>query len=70
MLIAEYGEDPELLNAMRESMKQMKVDAIVSIKLAPEPASDVDPNLVCGIKLRCPDGSEINRNFHRETATI
>ena len=48
----------------------MKVDAIVSIKLAPEPASDVDPNLVCGIKLRCPDGSEINRNFLRETATI
>jgi len=25
---------------------------------------------VCQIKLRCPDGSEISRNWHRDTATI
>ena len=55
---------------MRLSLQEEKVNSLKQLELPAEPSSDVDPSLICGIKIRCPDGSALNRNFHRDTATI
>ena len=52
--MAEYGDDPELIEAILAS-KQAEVAA--SITVPEEPPADLDENLVCTIRLRCPDGS-------------
>jgi len=62
-MMAQYGDDPELLAAIQASMTP-------TVVCTAEPAADCDPALVCEVQLRCPDGSTLRRRFHREKDTL
>lgn len=45
-LMVQYENDPELLAALLQSMRDAKIDCIV---VAEEPGMDVDASLVCTV---------------------
>jgi hypothetical protein len=45
-LMAAYGDDPEMFQAMLESMRQAKID---SLQIMPEPPADADAAAVCTV---------------------
>lgn len=55
-LIAQYGDDPELLMAIKASMQE---EAMKVLQVADEPPADADPATVVTIQARCPDGTKI-----------
>ena len=52
-LMAQYGDDPELLAAIKASMNEAQMNEMV---IPDEPGTDVDPALICLIRFRAPDG--------------
>ena len=66
-LVAQYGADPELIEALKISMQEEESKQMI---IAPEPAKDVDPEKIVTIQLRCPDGSRLMRRFMKETTTV
>ena len=63
-LMASYQDDPELLAAIMQSRRDAEIGAL---EVPQEPAADADPNTVCTLQIRCPDGSRLMRRFTRAT---
>mmetsp|Transcript_19597 Transcript_19597/g.30185 ORF Transcript_19597/g.30185 Transcript_19597/m.30185 type:complete len:121 (-) Transcript_19597:26-388(-) len=61
-LAAEYGDDPEMIQAIIASMKESEAE---NISVPDEPAADADPASVVNLQLRLPDGSKLQRKFLR-----
>ncbi len=67
ILIAQYGEDPELLMAIKASMQEEQMKAL---SIPDEPPADADPAMVVVIQARCPDGSKLQRRFAKDTTRV
>lgn len=61
-LIAQYGDDPELLAALKASMNEAQLASYV---IPDEPPADAEPSLVTLIRLRGPNGENYSRRFLR-----
>lgn len=61
-MLAAYGDDPELLAAIRESMQ---IAQKVSLEVPEEPSENDDPASFVVIQLRLPDGANLKRRFVR-----
>lgn len=59
-LAAEYGDDPEMIAGIIESMK---MDQVSKLEVPVEPSSDAEG--VVNLQLRLPDGSKLTRRFLR-----
>ena len=57
-LAAQYGDDPELIAAIKSSMQEEESKQMI---VPAEPAKDVED--VVTIQMRCPDGSRLMRRF-------
>ena len=63
-LMASYQDDPELLAAIMQSRRDAEIQ---SLDVPEEPPKDADPNSICTLQIRCPDGSRLLRRFTRVT---
>jgi len=45
-LIEQYGDDPELLIAIKASMNEGVISSLIVVE---EPSADADPNQVCNV---------------------
>ena len=65
-LIAQYGDDPELLMAIKASMQEEQMKVLV---VPDEPPADADPAKVVTIQAKCSD-SKLQRRFFKESTRI
>ena len=70
ILIAQYGDDPELIMAIKASMQAQQEEELKTIQLPNEPPADADPSIVVVVQLRCPDGSKLHRRFFKDTTRV
>ena len=63
----QYGEDPELLAAIKASMAEEESKSMI---VAQEPDKATDPQKVVTIQMRCHDGGRLLRRFLKETTTV
>ena len=63
-LMASYQDDPELLAAIMQSRRDAEREAL---DVPEEPPKDADPDTVCTLQIRCPDGSRLMRRVTRAT---
>ena len=67
ILIAQYGDDPELLQAIKASMNEAQIN---SYQIPEEPGKDAEPSTVCTVQLRGPNGNKFIRRFAKGTTTL
>lgn len=58
--MVQYENDPELLSAILQSMKETKLQ---EIHVPSEPAADTDSNLVSTVQFKGPSGQKLVRRF-------
>ena len=61
-LAEQYGDDPEMIAAIKSSMAEEESKQII---VPDEPPKDSDPDQITTLQLRCPDGSRLMRRFLR-----
>jgi hypothetical protein len=66
-LIEQYGDDPELLIAIKASMNEGIISSLIVVE---EPPTDADPAQVCNVQIRGPNGERFVRRFWRSNTTI
>jgi len=66
-LMEQYGDDPELLMAIKASMNE---DQLNQLKVVAEPPADADPTQICNVQIRGPGGERFVRKFWRGNTTI
>ena len=66
-LIEQYGEDPELLMAIKASMNE---DLLNNLIIVEEPPKEADTNLVCQVQMRGPNNEKFVRRFWRSLTSI
>lgn len=70
ILIAQYGDDPELIMAIKASIQAQQEEELKTIQLQNEPPADADPSSIVVVQLRCPDGSKLQRRFYKDTTRV
>ena len=66
-LAMQYGEDPELIAAIKASMQEEESKSMI---VSQEPDKNTPLEQVVTIQLRCPDGGRLMRRFLKETTTV
>lgn len=67
ILIAQYGDDPELLAAIKASMNDA---ALSSYEFPNEPPANAEPSTVCTVQLKGPSGNKLLRRFLKKETTL